>query len=192
MRFSRSMARPRRWRGAGRAEERSLRDCRARHIATVLVVRPRVLRTGRSSQNRQTLQGIANTRMRANGLILRPPFTPVPCWRTQTIMPSMIAYSKSGSPDKASKRLSNTPFKVQRRKRRLSAAGRPGSPGLPARKEQSAPVASPSPLCEARLTFIFSALTQISRQTGILSNNSMSKGPSAARDQAVAPFLPQA
>jgi hypothetical protein len=188
MRFSRSMARPRRWRGAGRAEERSLRDCRARYIATVLVVRPRVLRTGRSSQNSK----LYRESLRANGLILRPPFTPVPFWRTRTIMPSMIAYSKSGSPDKASKRLSNAPFKVQRRKRRLSAAGRPRSPGLAARKEQSAPVASPSPLCEARLTFIFSALTQISRQTGIPSNNSMSNGPSAARGQAVAPFLPQA
>ena len=34
----------------------------------------------------------------ANGLILRPPFAPVPCWWTRTSVPSTIAYSKSGSP----------------------------------------------------------------------------------------------
>ena len=50
-------------------------------------------------------------------LILSPPLAPVPCWWTRTIVPSTIAYSKSGSPDKLSKTLSKTPFTAQRRKR---------------------------------------------------------------------------
>jgi hypothetical protein len=53
----------------------------------------------------------------ADGLILSPPLAPVPCWWTRTIVPSMIAYSKSGSPDKLSKILSKTPFNAHRRKR---------------------------------------------------------------------------
>ena len=47
----------------------------------------------------------------ANGLISSLPFAPMPCWWARTIVPSMIVYSKSRSLDKASKRLSNTPFK---------------------------------------------------------------------------------
>ena len=53
----------------------------------------------------------------ADGLSLSSPFAPVPCWWTRTMVPSMIAYSKSGSPDKAAKILSKTPAKAQRRKR---------------------------------------------------------------------------
>jgi hypothetical protein len=56
------------------------------------------------------LGGQASSRP-ANGLISSLPFAPMPCWWTRTIMPSMIVYSKSRSLDKASKRLSNTPFK---------------------------------------------------------------------------------
>ena len=52
-----------------------------------------------------------------DGLILSPPLAPVPCWWTRTIVPSMIAYSKSGSPDKHSKMFSKTPFNAHRRKR---------------------------------------------------------------------------
>ena len=33
----------------------------------------------------------------ADGLILSPPFAPVPCWWTRTSVPSMRTYSKSGS-----------------------------------------------------------------------------------------------
>jgi hypothetical protein len=51
----------------------------------------------------------------ANRLILSPPLAPVPCWWTRTIVPSIMAYSKSGSPDKASNRISKTPFVAQRR-----------------------------------------------------------------------------
>ena len=36
----------------------------------------------------------------ADGLILSPPLAPVPCWWTRTMVPSIITYSKSGSPDK--------------------------------------------------------------------------------------------
>src|SRR6185312_15957488 len=50
-------------------------------------------------------------------LILSPPLAPVPCWWTRTIVPSMIAYSKSGSPDRLSKIFSKTPFNAHRRKR---------------------------------------------------------------------------
>jgi hypothetical protein len=72
----------------------------------------------------------------ANGLISSPPFAPVPCWWTRTIVPSMIAYSKCGSPDKASKRLSNTPFKVQRQKRRKTEFQSPNGSG----RSRGAPV----------------------------------------------------
>jgi hypothetical protein len=53
----------------------------------------------------------------ADGLILGPPFAPVPFWWTRTIVPSIITYSKSGSPDKLVKIWSKTPFKLHRRKR---------------------------------------------------------------------------
>src|SRR5208282_6654838 len=48
-------------------------------------------------------------------LILSPPLAPAPCWWTRTIVPSIMAYSKSGSPDKALNRISKTPFAAQRR-----------------------------------------------------------------------------
>lgn len=54
----------------------------------------------------------------ADRLILSPPLAPVPCWWTRTMVPSMIAYSKSGSPDKCRKTVSKTPLSAQRRKRR--------------------------------------------------------------------------
>ena len=54
----------------------------------------------------------------ADGLILSPPLAPVPCWWTRTMVPSMMAYSKSGSGDNSLNRLSNTPFSAHRRKRR--------------------------------------------------------------------------
>ena len=38
-------------------------------------------------------------------LILSSPFAPAPCWWTRTIVPSIMAYSKSGSPDNALKRI---------------------------------------------------------------------------------------
>ena len=115
-------ARRRRWRGAGRAE-RSLGDCQAR--------RPwrRSWRSGRPAT-------FGRLGMRANGLIC-PPFAPVPCWWTRTIVPSMIASSKSGSPDKASKSLSNTPFKVRRRTRRKTEFQ---SPNGSKRSRRGAPV----------------------------------------------------
>jgi hypothetical protein len=53
----------------------------------------------------------------ADGLIVSPPFAPVPCRWTFMIVPSMRAYSKSGSPDNSLKTLSNTPLSAQRRKR---------------------------------------------------------------------------
>ena len=53
----------------------------------------------------------------ADGLILRPPFAPVPCRWTFTMVPSMSAYSKSGSPDKVTNIRSKTPLSAHRRKR---------------------------------------------------------------------------
>jgi hypothetical protein len=50
-------------------------------------------------------------------LILSPPFAPVPCWWTRMMVPSIIAYSKSGSPNKTSKSRPKTPFNAHRRKR---------------------------------------------------------------------------
>src|SRR5262245_19238407 len=53
----------------------------------------------------------------ADRLVLSPPFAPVPCRWTLTIVPSINAYSKSGSPDNSRKSRSNTPLRAQRRKR---------------------------------------------------------------------------
>src|ERR1700757_2514485 len=53
----------------------------------------------------------------ADGLIVSPPFAPVPCRWTLTMVPSIRAYSKSGSPDNSLNTPSNTPFSAQRRKR---------------------------------------------------------------------------
>ena len=60
-------------------------------------------------------------------LILSPPLAPAPCWWTRTIVPSIMAYSKSGSSDNALKRISKTPFAAQRRKRRKIEFHRPNS-----------------------------------------------------------------
>ena len=65
---------------------------------------------------RHDLGGQATARA-ADGLIESPPFAPVACRWTFTIVPSMSAYSKSGSWDKARKSLSNTPLSAHRRKR---------------------------------------------------------------------------
>jgi hypothetical protein len=73
----------------------------------------------------------------ANGLILSPPFAPVPCWWTRRIVPSAIAYSKSGSPDKALKIFSKIPFWDQRRKRRNAEFQHPKPAG---KSRQGAPV----------------------------------------------------
>src|SRR5260370_32587412 len=72
----------------------------------------------------------------SDGLILSPPFAPVPCWWTRMMVPSIRAYSKSGSPDKASKSRLKTPFKAHRRKRlnvefqfpKISGRSRQGPP----------------------------------------------------------------
>src|SRR5215467_359408 len=60
------------------------------------------------------LGGQATARF-ADGLILSPPFAPVACRWTLMIVPSMSAYSRSGSPDKVSKILSKTPLSAHRR-----------------------------------------------------------------------------
>lgn len=52
------------------------------------------------------------------GLIESPPFAPAPCWWTRTMVPSIIAYSKSGSSERDWKTRSKTPFRAHRRKRR--------------------------------------------------------------------------
>src|SRR3954471_15586826 len=45
----------------------------------------------------------------ADGLSLSPPFAPVPCWCTRTMVPSRITYSKSASSDRTVKICSKTP-----------------------------------------------------------------------------------
>jgi len=70
-------------------------------------------------------------------LILSPPFAPVPCWWTRTMVPSTITYSKSGSSAKALKRLSHTPFFDQRENRFHTLFQRPKSCG---RSRHGAPV----------------------------------------------------
>jgi hypothetical protein len=65
----------------------------------------------------------------AYGLILSPPFAPVPCWWTRTSVPSMRTYSKSGSSLRALKRRSQTPFCAQRQKRVYTVNHLPNASG---------------------------------------------------------------
>src|SRR5258708_30974276 len=92
---------------------------------------------------RHDLGGQAAARL-ADGLILSPPFAPVPCRWTLTIVPSMRAYSKSGSCEKALKIRSNTPFTAHRRKRFHTEPHLPNCSGrsrhgAPARTTHSTP-----------------------------------------------------
>jgi hypothetical protein len=134
----------------------------------------------------------------ADGLILSPPLAPVPFWWTRTMVPSMIAYSKSGSSDKLVKRLSKTPFCAHRRKRRktefqrpnfscrsrqgapvraihktasrnsrLSAADRPGAPGLPGSSGAIRCHCTSLKTFRSKADLHFSALNQISPLKGI-------------------------
>jgi hypothetical protein len=72
----------------------------------------------------------------ADRLILSPPFAPVACRWTLTIVPSMRAYSKSGSFESRLNNRSNTPFSANRRKRwktefhfpNISGRSRQGAP----------------------------------------------------------------
>jgi outer membrane immunogenic protein len=89
-----------------------------------------------SIDQRHGFGGQAATRS-ADSLILSPPFAPVPCRWTLTIVPSMSAYSMSGSPDRALKTFSNTPLSAQRRKRFQTVNHLPKSSG---RSRQGAPV----------------------------------------------------
>src|ERR687885_217486 len=73
----------------------------------------------------------------ADGLILRPPFAPLAFWCAETMVPSIRAYSKSGSSDTRSKRRSNTPARTQRRNRWKTLFQRPNSFG---RSRQGTPV----------------------------------------------------
>src|SRR5260370_37955231 len=65
----------------------------------------------------------------SDGLILSPPFAPVPCWWTRMMVPSIMAYSKSGSPDRIWKIWLKTPFNVHRRNRWKTEFHRPNSGG---------------------------------------------------------------
>lgn len=85
---------------------------------------------------RDDLGGQAAARF-ADRLILSPPFAPVACRWTLMIVPSMSAYSRSGSSDKASKILSNTPLSAHRRKRFQTENQFPNSSG---KSRQGAPV----------------------------------------------------
>ena len=52
-----------------------------------------------------------------DGLALGPPLAPLALWWAVTMVPSIRAYSKSGSPDRQAKTRSNTPPFTHRRKR---------------------------------------------------------------------------
>src|SRR3954462_12462436 len=65
-----------------------------------------------------------------------PPLAPVPCWWTRMMVPSISAYSKSGSPDRTLKRRAKTSFSTHRRNRlkiefqfpNISGRSRQGAP----------------------------------------------------------------
>src|SRR3712207_2356833 len=65
----------------------------------------------------------------ADGLVLCPPFAPLAFWWAVTMVPSIRAYSKSGSSGKRSKSRSNTPARAQRRKRWKTLFQRPNAVG---------------------------------------------------------------
>src|SRR5919206_1829035 len=74
----------------------------------------------------------------ADGLILSPPFAPLAFWCAETMVPSIRAYSKSGSSDIRSNSRSKTPPRTQRRNRWNTLFQRPNSfgrsrPGAPVR-----------------------------------------------------------
>ena len=69
-------------------------------------------------------------------LVLAPPLAPVACWWTRTMVPSTMAYSKSGSPERTVNTRSKTPFCAQRRKRRNTEFQGPKCSG---RSRQGAP-----------------------------------------------------
>src|SRR3954471_45419 len=67
---------------------------------------------------------------------LRPPLAPLALWWAVTMVPSIRAYSKSGSPDRQAKTRSNTPPFTHRRKRWKTLFHLPKAPG---RSRQGAP-----------------------------------------------------
>src|SRR5829696_7002057 len=73
----------------------------------------------------------------ADRLVLGPPFAPLAFWWAVTMVPSIRAYSKSGSPDRHAKTRSNTPPFTQRRKRWKTLFHLPKAPG---RSRQGTPV----------------------------------------------------
>src|SRR5215212_628852 len=73
----------------------------------------------------------------ADRLVLGPPFAPLAFWWAVTMVPSIRAYSKSGSSDRQAKMRSNTPLFTQRRKRWKTLFQWPKAPG---RSRQGAPV----------------------------------------------------
>ena len=72
----------------------------------------------------------------ADSLILSPPFAPAPCRWTLMIVPSMSAYSKSGSSESAAKIRSKAPLSAQRRKRFQTVPHLPNASG---KSRQGAP-----------------------------------------------------
>src|SRR3954469_1670841 len=73
----------------------------------------------------------------ADRLVPGPPFAPLAFWWAVTMVPSIRAYSKSGSSDRHAKMRSNTPPFTQRRKRWKTLFQWPKAPG---RSRQDAPV----------------------------------------------------
>src|SRR3954466_7927722 len=73
----------------------------------------------------------------ADRLVPGPPFAPLAFWWAVTMVPSIRAYSKSGSSDRQAKMRSNTPPFTQRRKRWKTLFHLPKAPG---RSRQGAPV----------------------------------------------------
>src|SRR5918993_5601860 len=64
-----------------------------------------------------------------DGLASGPPLAPLAFWLAVTMVPSIRAYSKSGSPDRQAKTRSNTPPFTQRRKRWKTLFHLPKAPG---------------------------------------------------------------
>src|SRR5215203_3032942 len=84
----------------------------------------------------EDLGGQATARA-ADRLVPGPPFAPLAFWWAVTMVPSIRAYSKSGSSDRQAKMRSNTPPFTQRRKRWKTLFQCPKAPG---RSRQGAPV----------------------------------------------------
>src|SRR5438876_5505334 len=101
----------------------SLRD-----VVALAACKDEAYRQAQAADHQVNLAGQAAARA-ADRLILRPPFAPAACWCARTMVESTIAYSKSGSSDRATKMRRHTPPRLQRLNRTKTLFHSPNTDG---------------------------------------------------------------